>query len=111
MKTYAEARNEKPFDWNEFLNQEEISYQDWRAALDKAAEWTTCACGNQCDIIPREEDGTPMDLELMILGIDFVDEVSLRNKEGAKAVLASIEKRSAELIAEITQNLAEKYKI
>ena len=68
-----------------------------------AASWTTCACGNQCSIIPRK-DGRPIDSELSILGGYFYQHVRDLNIEPAVSTLEAIEKRSEYLIKEILKN-------
>lgn len=70
--TYAVSKGVDYFDWNEFLSQpcEEmgtISYE----ILKKSGSWVTCACGSQCDIIPRDEIGKPLDDNLNELGSRF----------------------------------------
>lgn len=64
----------------------------------QSLHWVTCACGNQCSIIPRYENGAPRDFELSNLGSNFYINVSERNYEQAEKTLAKIEIRSSELI-------------
>jgi hypothetical protein len=83
-------------------------------AVYKSENWITCACGNQCDIIPRNGNGKPDDPLLLELGIRFFGAIrAMLDDEGedfvaareyAKKILMDIEKRSAELIAEIQAN-------
>lgn len=101
MKTYAEANGEKPFNWNEFLNKEHITQTEWHEAEELSADWVTCACGNQCETIPRNHVGTPDDYTLDVLGSDFSVAIHNKNLVMAKIVLAKIEKRSAELLKEL----------
>ena len=103
-KTYAESQDQEKFDWNKFLDQESFSNLDWNYAEELAQEWVTCACGNQCSIIPRDSIGAPIDEGLADLGVDFSDHIIQRNVELSKETLLKIEKRSAELILEL-QNL------
>jgi len=103
METYIESQGKKPFDWFEALNQKEITQSDWCILLFLAKSWVTCACGNQCNIIPRDYfDGQPLDKELKNLGIFFSDAIRSRNKQIALNVLEAIEIRSGELIEEIS---------
>lgn len=95
MKTYNEVKNEKPVNWYEELNKENI---DWEKLLNLSHSWVTCACGNQCDIIPRREDGAPKDIALKHLGYNFFYAVADKNKEKCLEILNRIEKRSSELI-------------
>lgn len=99
--TYAESIGEKPFDWWDALNNPE-KYKDVDL-LDLSGEWVTCACGNQCDVIPRSEDGQPVDNELLDLGYRFHNHIKDQSWDYAKVILSQIEERSAFLIAEIKQ--------
>ena len=104
MITYAEKKGEKPFDWNKFLeNPPEWGWEEHLDACDLSCQWVTCACGNQCDIIPRYPIGSPVDEELQYMGIDFDCEIKRAKWQKAKEILAKIEKRSAELIFELTK--------
>ena len=103
MKTYAQALYKEPFDWNDFLNKKVITEEEWWEATGFSSRWVTCACGNQCRTIPRFHSGMPIDNELSTLGCDFNDAILERNIIKARRILENIEKRSAELIAEINQ--------
>ena len=98
-QTYAEARGVEPFDWWHALNNPE--QYDPHELDNRADSWVTCACGNQCDLLPRSKFGEPDDPELHSLGIAFADQIHNQEWDAAKLVLADIEARSAELIAEI----------
>jgi hypothetical protein len=101
MKTYAEKEKQKPFDWNKFLDKaiagDTTRNEEAKAEL-LANDWVTCACGNQCAIIPRDEEGEPIDEELQELGNDFSNHINDKDWEGAKRCLVDIESRSALLI-------------
>lgn len=113
MKTYAEQQNEKPFDWNAFLNKEDYTREELQEASFLSSQWVTCACGNQCHIIPRDIKGEPEDEILLWAGIEFHDEIenmrSYRDvkhkfyvgKERAKKLLIEIEQRSDVLIKQL----------
>ena len=104
MKTYAEKKGEKAFDWNKFLeNPPEWGSPEHNDACDLAESWVTCACGNQCDIIHRVSGGRPFDRKLESLGVNFHYSVKGAEWQKAKEILAKIEKRSAELIEELTK--------
>jgi hypothetical protein len=98
--TYSETVGEKPFDWNKFLNKARITEKDWDDATARAHKWTTCACGNQCAVIPRDEIGKPDDELLVTLGGDdgFYGAIQNKNVAEAKQFLAMIEVRSSYLI-------------
>lgn len=111
-KTYCETMGEKPFDWRQWLltaQQGKTDAKDQSEKSEMAKHWVTCACGNQCAIIPRVEfegqigqinPGMPHDAELARLGISFYESVSQREWWAATACLDAIEERSAVLIAE-----------
>lgn len=101
MKTYSETQFKDPFDWNEFLNRKNITQTDWRRAYRLADNWVTCACGNQCDIIPKRYDGAPVDRLLRFYGVEFFIYIRGEDKNSAIEVLKKIEERSAILIKEI----------
>lgn len=102
--TYAEKQGHKPFDWNTFLDRAiagKISFDEHYEAIKLARHWVSCACGNQCNIIPRNFMGCPLDTYLAIMGSRFYSRVSRSRFKEAKQTLSNIEARSAELIAEI----------
>jgi hypothetical protein len=89
------------FDWNEFLNQEVIIGDSWQHARDLAGKWVTCACGAQCSVISRHDNGMPKDLYLEMYGLQFHGAIGDQNKEEAKIILRKIEIRSQFLIRQI----------
>jgi len=103
MKTYSETQGEPAFNWykalidarNGLLNVEELYELE-----HKAGSWVTCACGNQCNIIPRNRDGSPQDKELAELGLEFLSAVTYpyADYEQALEILHKIEIRSAKII-------------
>lgn len=106
MRTYAETRDADLFDWNEWLHEKEFherSEYEMDTAELLADSWVTCACGRQCEIIPRGDTGEPADRELWELGIYFSQSIHERERDEAIATLQKIEERSAFLIAEITK--------
>jgi len=115
MRTYAKANLKDEFDWNAFLHQELFTEEELYNAFELADKWITCACGNQCEIIPRNEYGMPIDVDLMILGRKFNDAIrsmwdacmdrqSLEDRiVYAKMILLQIEVRSQELINQLIQ--------
>ena len=112
MRTYAKKCGLPEFDWNEFLDRaikEKIPvYADaitlhplYRIASAQASSWVTCACGNQCSVIPRRNtEGAPKDKKLLVLGIRFSHSINDGSWQDAKCILKEIEERSAQLIKE-----------
>ncbi len=102
MMTYAEYRGHGKFNWNLWLeariNNEYISNEALRSAAVLAGNWITCACGNQCSVIPRGFHGMPLDIELRQFGQDFSRLIARQNWTNAVFVLKNIERRSAYLI-------------
>ncbi len=115
-KTYAETQNKPPFDWNAFFRKTKYSQLELDEATALAGSWVTCACGNQCAVIPRYGDA-PTDNILRNLGVKFVGVISAmrfwksmgnpfefaKEKKQAKKILEEIEDRSRVLIDEIYQ--------
>lgn len=100
MKTYSESRSVPAFNWHHALEHpEEYSRGE---LCEKASAWVTCACGNQCDIIPRFKDGEPRDKELRDSGRLFFAFVFYGSFDLAKSILAQIEARAAVLIAQLS---------
>jgi hypothetical protein len=98
--TYAESTGNKKFNW--FTALERRLRDNVRESLvltAKAKNWTTCACGNQCDIIPRSSEGEPFDSTLSVLGVDFYNAVRWARWRQAINTLHAIEARSAKLIS------------
>jgi len=99
MITYTEMEGNKPFDWFVALNCKVVN---WNLLYILSSSWVTCACGNQCAIIPRhEENAVPKDKMLEQLGHDFSRNIRLRDKYQSLELLEEIEIRSTELIKEI----------
>lgn len=73
--------------------------------IAKAQGWTTCACGRQDNRIPtrRHNPFVPHDERLFSLGIRFFNDVSAHNFAQARTTLTKIEKRAAEVLAEVTK--------
>src|SRR6266853_2146737 len=101
-KTFAETQGIAPFDWNKALDDVISVSPDndtCNYLANKAESWVTCACGNQCAIIPRYDDeGEPRDCDLADLGYKFYSSVGAKNFIKAKTILRDIEARSAILI-------------
>lgn len=100
-KTYSEAQGIPAFDWNRFLDQAEqgkVTDDELWNARHQSNDWVTCACGNQCAALPRNENGRPLDGELYTLGLDFADDIYEGHWSHARSVLSAIESRSSFLL-------------
>jgi hypothetical protein len=131
MKTYAHQNGEDALDWNKLLTEVQIADIAALCRMSQwAKSWVTCACGQQCAVIPRKDSGCPKDVTLAIHGADFSSmlnnmrdtayvfnynhghvgerDSARRSFEAlrfnAKAKLASIEQRSAEVLALIQKD-------
>lgn len=100
-KTFAETKGAASFDWNKLLDDFIAGKDgDWDQAAILARDWITCACGNQCAIIPRfKGSGQPCDQALSDLGTSFFNHIISGHPKRAKRTLRKIEARSAQLIA------------
>lgn len=116
VKTYVETQREKPINWFEEL-QKATSLKEIRTLKHLSGSWVTCACGNQCEVIPRDGLGEPRDEILAELGYEFhqivngmLDSKVAKYKEkvefyreSAIETLHKIEKRSAVLIRQVNK--------
>jgi hypothetical protein len=104
MKNYAETKGKEAFDWNKFLeNPPEKGSPEHLDACDLAEAWVTCACGNLCDIIPRSPLGCPIDEKLEMFGGIFNMDIIAGEWQEAKKTIHWIERRSDEIIFELTK--------
>jgi len=108
-KTYAETRGQAPFDWNLFLEKaindpSSISDLEYGKIFHLSGTWVTCACGNQCAIIPRSISGpfygSPVDILLNTLGMALSQSVKAWEWLEARNILHKIGERSQVLIKE-----------
>lgn len=77
----SEAIVEKPKCWWKFLQKKRISMQEWIGVRDWSRSWVTCACGERCKRVPRDQFGMPKDDKLRRLGIDFHRAIISRKKK------------------------------
>src|SRR5690606_691033 len=116
MKTYYEEQTdeEKPFDWFEALTEVDMlsdpnikgyDYEKFSTYHDRLLElsnsWVTCACGNQCALIPRRLEGDPVDEELNVLGRQFAIQIAGFRYHHAIEILHKIEERSSQILEEL----------
>lgn len=94
---------DKNFDWFETLQHlnsgEKISDYDNCTLMVLAREWPTCACGQLCKALPRQElTNAPLDNVLRQLGTEFYIAVCHGRWVTAINIFQEIEKRTAELL-------------
>lgn len=71
--------------------------------VERAEGWVDCACGKQDPRIPRHHGLAPKDYRLATLGVHFYDAVDGNLYEEARRILLAIEKRAAEVIADVEE--------
>lgn len=120
-EAYVVKAGKKPFDWNHYLRLKVYRGDSVHKAMNRAHNWVTCACGNQCSIIPRDSMGAPYDDRLYNLGCRFADQIELMYRHAlfekdefhiarhrAIQILAAIERRSDQIIASILRKQKKK---
>jgi hypothetical protein len=99
MITFAQTQNQPPFDWHAFLDSAIAGKPVYiENARYLASKWVTCACGNQCAVIPRGWKGEPLDPELKEMGLHFFKDIECNQWERAKRTLSAIEARSTAIL-------------
>ena len=89
----------KNWDWYVFLNSsKEIKGKFKEDAIELASGWATCACGQVCDVLPRELCGSPIDSIASMLGLNFFYQIQQRRWIVAKKTLDKIEARTTYLL-------------
>jgi len=101
-KTYAEQEKKEVTDWNKVLDRwASYSPEGKEKWIAIAFDWVTCACGNQCAKIPRDDTGMPLDAELINVGADFYANIKNGHITTAKETLRRIEIRSQQILEEL----------
>ena len=101
IRTYSETQNSAPIDWTDRLTQALQTKPDEQTAnlyITESLSWVTCACGNTCAALPRNENGMPEDVKLRRLGVTFNEKIERRQWQKALDTLVKIEKRSTKLL-------------
>ena len=89
----------KNWDWYAFLDASEGIKEDYSIeASNEANRWTTCACGQVCNVLPKSLYGAPKDREARYLGLDFNAQIQDENWDEAKETLDEIEARTIFLL-------------
>ncbi len=96
---YSVKAGEQAFDWRKALKRAISRKQKKSPSLEeKSKSWVTCACGNQCSVIPRGHRGAPRDGILNDLGVLFFQNIEGGKFKEALVTLDRIEERSIKLI-------------
>jgi len=105
MKTETKKFDPSNWDWFAYLDADEDTKEKyWGEAIDKSSNWVTCACGQLCDALPRDNDTrAPEDDILSNLGVDFDQEIQSGDWDEARDVLFKIEARTTELLEQMRQ--------
>jgi len=75
---------------------------------EESGNWTTCACGKQSDMIPRQPDGgAPVDSILLKLGVLFCDFVGDNAFTRSAETLVKIEERATEVLKEVYSEVSD----
>jgi hypothetical protein len=105
-KTYSESRGVPKVNWWDKLEEAKrrgVTDDEHRELKNLAGSWVTCACGNQCDALPRYIDelknGMPTDKLLACLGSDFFYAIFEQDWLSAEDTLTQIEQRSSYLLS------------
>ena len=96
----------KNWDWFKYLKATPETKEKYHEqAVEKAAEWTTCAVGQLCDAIPRKygNGSRPVDETLYNLGERFMWQISDRFYDKAEKTLHEIEARTVELLNQMNK--------
>lgn len=117
LQPYSVSQGKKETDWWAELtileqlkqkgqeNWTEEEYIKYSELCSLAGQWVTCACGNQCSIIPRD-GGIPEDFALFRYGIRFSSNIEDLDINKAAQTLEKIEVRSEYLIKQILKQNA-----
>lgn len=121
LKTYAEEHGRASINWFERIQKlartkklnsridpgrsciaMEVQYlMLWQLSCASARNWVTCAVGNQCNELPRDKNGVPLDYALAQLGALFHRCIEREEYDQALAVLHQIENRTATILKTI----------
>ena len=86
---YTETFGHAPTNWYEVVDALESralsAYEEISYVVD-AAQWQTCACGNQDERIARDDVGVPLDTRLQVLGGMFYNTIAaiIKIKKGKR---------------------------
>ena len=93
------------FNWFEVLKDleqgDELSDKNYYTLTTMAGNWPTCACGQLCQALERNELGAPVDETLKTHGIKFAHLVRAKRWTCATHTMNQIEARTTELLAQL----------
>lgn len=102
-ESFTEANEIKTIDWPVLIawgQDDELSTDEHNMAIELAGSWVTCAAGRQCAVLPRQENGQPVDYILHDLGTTFYYDVLGSHWHAAQITLSMIEQRTAFLLTQ-----------
>jgi len=85
--------------WGTIIIQAEHEGSFSEEARRQSEDWTTCACGQQDPRLHDEDGGTPLDRDLVKLGLNFEEAVADDDFLQAALTLIAIERTAIELLA------------
>ena len=109
-KSYLSCRGLDDTVWGEIIINAEARGRFHDSEIRRAADWQTCACGEQHEDIPRwtpdmtkqrggKVAGAPVDEDLAMLGEAFYQAVHYHHFVNAASALVAIEVRAKEVLA------------
>lgn len=99
---YSVTQGKEYIDWNKALaNPPPLNSLQHHVLTSFSGEWPTCACGNLCAALPRNDIHVPKDNKLCEYGIQFCEKIEDGHWEEAKQILQKIEARSTELLIDM----------
>jgi hypothetical protein len=101
---YQESLRKIPKDFNWFAVLKDlragrpIEREEWAKLSQMAGNWITCACGQLCQSLPRNNFGCPRDGKLAAYGTVFYHDIESCNWSKALQTMHKIEARTMELL-------------
>ena len=87
------------WDWYAFLDASEEVKEDYhKEAKYLSDEWATCACGQLCNVLPRNASNSPKDFVASRLGLLFYENIESKLWKKAKKTMDKIEERTIFLL-------------
>lgn len=80
-----------------------IDTDEHEEAIELSRGWPTCACGELCKSLPRDNAGEPKDIVLFGLGIRFYGQIQRGEFLDAKDTMKAIDERTVFLMEEMAK--------